>query len=80
MDEPRFSAIRQPLEGLRIRVAGRHWTILSTSMTASGELAIRFGGASRGSLTVTLPQDFDAAKPEHMVWLLGHLEFRLSAT
>ena len=80
MDELHFSAIRQRLEGLRLRVAEHHWTIRSASLTSRGELEIKFDGSSRGSVTLALPQWFDGTHPEHMVWLLGHLEFRLSTT
>jgi hypothetical protein len=78
MDELQFSPIRQRLEGLRIRVAAHHWTIRSAALTSRSELEITFDGSSRGTLKLALPHWFDGAHPEHMAWLLGHLEFRLS--
>jgi hypothetical protein len=79
MDVPKyFVALSRRLDRQRLRVGDEHWIVTGTSVTDVGLLRIDFKGRTRRSVFVDMPPAFESRYPDHMAWLIGHIEFQLS--
>jgi len=79
MDVPKyFVVLSRRLDRQRLRVGDEHWIVTGTSVTDVGHLRIDLKGRTRRSVFVDMPPAFQSSCPDHMAWLIGHIEFQLS--